>query len=397
MTNWVRLMVLVRDIMTSDPIKVGVGDSVSVALGKMKEATVHSVVVTEGDRFAGMLSIPLLMGANIDPTKAKCGSYMFVTATATAEDDVEEAARKLIGSNTRAIPVIENGSIVGVVSESDVATALARHPDWSGMKLSGLMNRHSTTLKPDMTVSEARKAMRAGAGHHVLPVVTEYGKLEGVLTAYDMIEATMKPRSGVSAGDSKERVGEFAVPIAGLLRQPVVTKEEMGLAEAVRQMKEQGAPCVCMVDSENKLLGMLSPRAILRFFRGQKLERLVRCEIVGLDMVDPFVMDDLLREMGTTAEKLRDVVSEFEMLQLRGKEVFKGGKPRYDLIIALRAAGKPQHSVRDSGWDIFKTTVQMLKVLEKLALADKERAKRSGTTTEGHIERLKRFGERRSN
>jgi len=62
----------------------------------------------------------------MDPTTAKCGNLIINTPSLASEDTLENAAHAILNSGMRALPVIENNLVVGIVSESDIISSIER-------------------------------------------------------------------------------------------------------------------------------------------------------------------------------------------------------------------------------------------------------------------------------
>jgi CBS domain-containing protein len=135
--------------------------------------------------------------------------------TVTPEDDVETAVRQLRRHELPGVPVVNDGGrCVGIVTEADLVIAdeegdlhLPHFIELFGgvvfleplrrfeerlrkafaSKVADLMTEDPITIEPDASVSEAGRII-ATRGHNRLPVV-EHGRLVGVVTRVDVLEA----------------------------------------------------------------------------------------------------------------------------------------------------------------------------------------------------------------
>jgi CBS domain-containing protein len=89
----------------------------------------------------------------------------------------------------RHLPVVREGKLVGLVTHRDLlkATGLkcpdpAKHPLWAA----DIMSRDVRTVRPDMSLRDAVKLMLDNK-FGCLPVVSEDGKLQGILTEADLV------------------------------------------------------------------------------------------------------------------------------------------------------------------------------------------------------------------
>jgi len=101
------------------------------------------------------------------------------------------------------IPVVENGLILGMISKLDLLGFFEDVSRWVDGKhqtqymmenatASELMTKDIVTLKPTDTLQHAVSIFRENY-FRSLPVVDENGKLEGIVTTYDILCHTFKP------------------------------------------------------------------------------------------------------------------------------------------------------------------------------------------------------------
>lgn len=107
---------------------------------------------------------------------------MWVEPSAT----IEEVARKLRSEDVGSLPVVENGSLTGMLTDRDIAlrvVAAGKSP--SSTTAGEIASRDVISIDPDQTLDEA---MRLMAQHQVrrLPVCEEDGTLVGIVAQADI-------------------------------------------------------------------------------------------------------------------------------------------------------------------------------------------------------------------
>jgi CBS domain-containing protein len=110
--------------------------------------------------------------------------HRLVTAPPTAS--VFEVARTMADASVGAIPIVEDGEIVGIFSERDLMTRIVvpgRDPQRA--LVAEVMTREVLTATPDATRSECLEQMRDARCRH-LPVI-EDGRLIAMLSMRDLL------------------------------------------------------------------------------------------------------------------------------------------------------------------------------------------------------------------
>lgn len=116
----------VREIMSAAPACMAASESVSAAAKAMKERGIGTVLVLSGGRLAGLVTdrdIAIrVLAENRDPLTTRlddiCSSEL---AVLSPDDAVETATRMVRDRAVRRLPVMADGTPVGVVSIGDLA------------------------------------------------------------------------------------------------------------------------------------------------------------------------------------------------------------------------------------------------------------------------------------
>ncbi len=107
--------------------------------------------------------------------------------TISPESSIEEAIQLMKVHAIRHLPVVKEGQMVGFITESDIRQFL--FPAMvSKMNIGDVMIKDPITISPDDSVEEAARIIYR---HKIggLPVVTNEGKLVGIITVTDLLAA----------------------------------------------------------------------------------------------------------------------------------------------------------------------------------------------------------------
>jgi CBS domain-containing protein len=116
----------VQEIMSAAPVCMAASESVSAAAKAMKDRGIGTVLVLSGRRLAGLVTerdIAIrVLAENRDPLTTRLGDICSTElAMLSPDDDVETAIRIVRDRAVRRLPVIADGTPVGVVSIGDLA------------------------------------------------------------------------------------------------------------------------------------------------------------------------------------------------------------------------------------------------------------------------------------
>lgn len=109
-------------------------------------------------------------------------------ATIGPSAPVVELLAQLTAYNVGALPVVDDGRLVGIVSERDVVRRL--HADGPGLldaRVAEIMTPDVTSCAPEDKVADLARIMTAGRFRH-LPVVVN-GSLAGIVSIGDLVKA----------------------------------------------------------------------------------------------------------------------------------------------------------------------------------------------------------------
>src|ERR671935_200897 len=116
----------VRDAMTQDPRSIGASASVVEAARLMREQHIGSLPVTEDERLVGMITdrditTRVVAESAVPETTAVGNVYSRELISVEPDSDLDEALQLMARHQVRRLPVVENGRLVGMVAQADIA------------------------------------------------------------------------------------------------------------------------------------------------------------------------------------------------------------------------------------------------------------------------------------
>ena len=99
-----------------------------------------------------------------------------------------EAARTMKSEDVGSLPIVEDGRLVGVVTDRDLAIRILAEDRGADTPVGEIASRDVVTADPEQSLEEAARLM---AEHQIrrLPVTEEDGKLVGILAQADVAQA----------------------------------------------------------------------------------------------------------------------------------------------------------------------------------------------------------------
>ena len=239
----------VATLMSKHPIAVAPTTSLDRAMDLIDEHEIRHLPVVDDEGLVGMISDRDLLEATgwlhpsqreaLEAPQGTVGDFMSTPVVTVAPSDPLEAAFELIAEQRiGCLPVVEEGRLVGVITEVDVlqgycdACRIGRIPTDRDERLEDVLTPQPLTIGADDCGSDAERLLREARIRH-LPVVAD-GHLVGVVSDRDVrlergrgrldlatIEEMMSPRprtlrphsrlSSAALLMSAERIG--AIPI----------------------------------------------------------------------------------------------------------------------------------------------------------------------------------------
>jgi len=127
-------------------------------------------------------------------------------ATVRNSDPVSRAARVMRDEDVGSVPVIDEDTIAGIITDRDIATkVVAAGVDPETAAVSEFMSTHLLTGRPEMPVAEAARLMGREQIRR-LPVV-EQNRLVGIVSLGDL---AVEPQEGEEAEEALEEISQPA-------------------------------------------------------------------------------------------------------------------------------------------------------------------------------------------
>ena len=132
------------------------------------------------------------------------------------------------------------------------------HEKKKGPRVLDIMDRQVVTVGESEEIRAAAQKLLKGETNH-LPVITNDGKLAGIVTTFDISKAVANPGKATTVKDIMKK-------------KVVTTTTEEAVDIAVRKLEQNNISALPVVDKENRVIGMLTAINLGKLFGGRWLK-----------------------------------------------------------------------------------------------------------------------------
>jgi CBS domain-containing protein/ribosome-associated translation inhibitor RaiA len=291
------------EIMVADVFTLTAEDTVAKAFNLMADRSINQIPVVDNDgKYVGMIFAKQLLNSTAQPS-SKLKGYIINTSSISPDHDVEKAAQLVLGSGNRALPVVEKGRLVGIISETDlVSTADFGHAIVDEVMSGAIVIEENTSLADAVSKMRRYNISR-------LPVISTKGMLRGTLSILDVarIIATPRERTSKSAAISGGTAAIKDVKVKDIMRRAIPVERGTKLNALADHFKRNEE---VIVVGDGRPMGIVTPKDALELVLPKKTsEPMIHMAHLedGQDRAE--IQDQLTRFLKKIQGKLGDVRS----------------------------------------------------------------------------------------
>jgi predicted transcriptional regulator len=214
-----------------------------------KEKPPALAVLDSRGNYKGVLAQRWITRSGQDPSTTKVDTLTRSAPKLTPEDSISKAARLMIESEIRQLPVFTKDKLLGFVTDEQIIHAVVMD-EWGDRKVSETMTRKPYFVGQNEPVGEVLNLFRQHDISHA-PVLNK-GKVVGMVSVIDVVEHLFKPlerprRSGFTVDKTKTLTG----PVKDIMSEPAVTvSPDTSLKEAEQLMHKNDIHSLVVVEDD---------------------------------------------------------------------------------------------------------------------------------------------------
>ncbi len=261
----------VREMMTVGVVALAPDDELSMADLLMKlEHIRHLPVIDDAGALVGLLTHRDLLRARRSTLSDAPAYPASITArdlmqtqvdTVTPTTSALAAVRRMIEHRHGCLPVVDNGRVVGIVTESDFLRGIIavlmprRHPPRHDAPVNYYMTEHVVLVHQDQDLETVERTLEE---HRVsgTAVIDDRGVVVGAISRSDLLRARLP---GVDHGTVRDLLRLPPEPVTRVASKALVTtRPDVPIVEAAAAMLARGVHRLFVIDGERRPIGVVS-------------------------------------------------------------------------------------------------------------------------------------------
>lgn len=273
---------LVRDHMVTDVVCVEIPGNRDDVLRILKRTGISGVPVIKDGELVGIITRKDLLRK---AEETQLGLLMTSNPVVIRPDaPISEAAQLMVRHNIRRLPVVEDGSMIGIISVADLVGAIAhmRHNE----SIKDCYTSKTYALWEDTPLSLVGRILEI-SGYDAIPILMEDGTLTGIISERDLIRHTriedgvevsdfsngtdddewtwesIRDMHTISYGISKIQLLPIPVKTA-MVRNVLAVPLNAEVSECALKMKRARVDQLPVVNGNKRLVAMLFDRELIK-------------------------------------------------------------------------------------------------------------------------------------
>jgi len=363
------------DVLNRDVQTIGIDEPLSRCVGPLRSK--GALIVFDQKKYTGIVDESMVYQPGLDLKSTKVKSVMKRVPRLLPDTPLEEAARLMVESGAKHLPVLKDDELLGIVSSREMLSSYVEEGA-SLEKVSGIMVRRPLVIGMDNTIAQALSIMRENGISRLLVMKGE--GLAGIVTLHDIVRKAMVPKQRMKRDRQMSVDGRmFDAEIRSIMVEQVITANRNdSIRHVINLMLERGISSVPIVE-DGKLIGLVTTSDILKHMAAQRMQSpVVFIQLASKDDVEDIDMEEINSIIGRLVRKYQKFIgnASITVYVKRHKERRRG-----DILTHVRLqvlASNYGETTVGEGWGIYAALRTAIKNMEKKIQRQKEMVSMKG-------------------
>ncbi len=354
--------------MITDFPTIGPEDRIAEALSRMRDSGFQEIPIIENGSYIGMVSYGSILRKRSVTPDTKVKNLIRNLPTVSLDTDVTKIAEHIVENNCRQLAVLNGKKVIGIVSRSGLTKIAAGMKILRDIKVWEIMTTPVDFVEDNGLLDDALEIMRR-LDIRTVPVVNSEGIPIGIVGMNEIIDNHWKTDTK-SFGDF-QKSSKAQITIESVYAGAVRTVEwEDTLGSAVSIMEERGFSTLPVVDGK-ELVGILTEFDIVQLISASRERDALFVQISGLDEEDKFYADAMYADIESEMMKISKIYKPESLTIHVSRYNEDGDKKKYSLTGKLFIHGTTLN-LKEIGWDLVKVNNDLMKKMSNQVASMKD-------------------------
>ncbi len=370
-----------KDLMRTKFVQMQKTAFATELIGRLKVTGDDIAVIYDNQKYIGIVTKGHLFKKRHDLSKLSILSLIESIQVLSPTTPFLGIVDALLGSDRRALPVVDDNKVLGIVNAADVVMQIRNVPELKKIKAAEVGSLKPVTIAKGTKLGNVFSIMeKAGIGR--LPIVDSNNKLVGIVSYRDIMEKYLVhpiTREGGFRGLSRTphaigtkafsplKLDILSLPVENEMSTNIVAISKNDSLSRILQMMQRFNIADVVLATDNELEGIVTLRDLLKVFLVYKTERrnIQFTGLPDLDEIDKAAIEKLVSNAYDKTERLLDNEI-FLKVHIKQHEV-DGMRRKYSVHCKLDSAGlhMDASSAKEGQWKLLTAVQDAISVIEK--------------------------------
>ena len=358
----------VEKIMSTDFPTIDSDSTIANALSVMKESKYQDLPVLENGSYVGVVTYSAILRKKSVTLDAKVKNLIRNIQTATVDLEITKIAEMFISNNCRQIPVMNGKKIVGVIMRNKIIDIVRDIKALKEIKVWEVMTNPVEAVKQHDLMDDALDLM-IREDIRTLPVVDSTDRVVGVVGMREIIDNNWKKDNKTIGDLAKSSRSQITVESISTTSAKTI-EWDSEVAEAVEIMVDNGFSTLPVLEG-GTLVGIITEYDVLELISACRERDMLFVQISGLEDDEKMAVEPIYADIESMVSKISKIYKPESLTMHVSRYNDVGGSFKYSVSARLFINGTAV-MMKEVGWDLVQTCSTLIKKLEDAVINMKD-------------------------